>query len=86
MSAGEIDFAHDPLSDPRFVFCLGNLPHEFVAGSSGKPVVSALELEIGGADSGGEQPDACESMWDPRQRLLANFHASGFEVYGEHVV
>jgi hypothetical protein len=86
MAAGEIDFAGYALTNPGLVFRLGHFTDEFMAWRAGKTIVSALEFEISGTDSGRQQADARESLGNARQTLFPNFHASGFEVNGKHVV
>ena len=84
MSAGEIDLADDPFPDPRFVGGLRDFADEFVAGCAGKSVVSALKLQIGGADSGGEQTNSGESFRNTRQRNPAEPYPARFEMNGKH--
>jgi hypothetical protein len=86
MAAGEVNFTGDSLADPSLVIALCHLADELVPRRPGESVVSALEFKIGRADSGGPQSYARESLWNTRQRLSADFHASGFEVNGKHVV
>ena len=84
VSAGEIDFADHPFPNPSFVGGLRDFAHEFVAGRAGKAVVSALQLEVGGADSGGEQANPGETLGYTRQRDLAKLHTARFQVNGKH--
>jgi threonine synthase len=55
-----------------------------MTGSAGKTIVSALKLQIGGADSRGQQADARESFRNTRERLLSQLHATGFKVDRQH--
>jgi threonine synthase len=84
MAAGEIDFAGDGATDPGGIFGLGHFAHEFMAGGAAESVVAALQFEIRRTDSGSEHADAREAMRNARERLFANFDASGFEMNGEH--
>jgi threonine synthase len=84
MPARQIDFAHDPFPNPRFVGGVGDFTHEFVAGRAGKAVVSALKFKVGGTDSGGQQPNPGKAFGYTRQSLLTDLHAAGFEMNSEH--
>jgi hypothetical protein len=79
---GEIDLADYTFPNPGFIGSLGHLADELVAGRSGKTVVSTLEFEVGGTDSGGQQTNPGESLGYARQRLLADLNASRFQVNG----
>jgi hypothetical protein len=83
-AAGEVDLAGHALAEPGFVLRFGHFADELVAGGAGEAVVAALEFEVGGADAGGEQADARESLGHAGERLAADFYASGFEVNGSH--
>jgi hypothetical protein len=84
MAAGEIDFAGDAFSYPRCIFGLGHFADEFMAGSTAKTVISALQFQIGGADSCGQQANARKALGNSRKRLPSQFDASVFKMYCEH--
>ena len=86
VAAGQIDFAGDPLPDPLWHprAAATTSPTNSWPGVPREAVVSALQFQIGGADSGGKQADAGEALRDARQWLAAHFDASVFEMNGEH--
>jgi hypothetical protein len=57
LGAGQIDFAHHPLSHQVSGIGLHHLGHKFVAGSAGEGIVTALEFQIGVADARAEEPE-----------------------------
>ena len=61
-SAGQIDFAHHAFADQMPVVCLHHFTHKLVARRSAKAVISALQFEIGVANSAVEQADQSESF------------------------
>ena len=83
MSAGEIDLAHYPLPDPRFVGGLGHFAHEFVARRSGKSVVAALQFQVGGTDPGGQQANSCKTPIHAAKGG-AEPHTARFEMNSKH--
>src|SRR4051812_41246719 len=84
MSAGEVDLTDDSLPNPRLVCGLCDFADKFVARRAEEPVVSALEFQVGGTDSRGEQADSRKTFRHSRQRNLAEPHASRFQMNGKH--
>jgi len=85
MTAGKIDFAGDTTPDPLwFRRTVYDLTDEFVTGRAGEAVVSTLQLEIRGTDSGGQQANAGEAFRDAGERLAAHFDAPGCKMNGKH--
>ncbi len=85
MTAGEIDFAGHALPHPLwFGWTVYDLTDEFVTRRAREAVVSTLQLEVGGADAGGQQANAGEAFGDAGQRLAAHFDAAGCKMNGKH--
>ena len=61
-AACEVDLTGNALSDQIAIVRLDNLAHEFMTGRATKAVISALQFEIGIADSAIEQADHCVSL------------------------
>jgi threonine synthase len=83
-SASQVDLTHYASPNPRFVGGVGDFADELVTGSARETVVSALELEIRGTDSGSEQANPSESFGYAGQREAAKLDFSGFQVNSEH--
>jgi len=83
-AAGQIDLSDHAAANPRGRIRFDHLADEFVAGRAGEAVVSALELEIGIADAAAEQANEGEACGPVGARLVAQFDASVFKVYGQH--
>jgi hypothetical protein len=80
----QIDLAHNAFADPPAVIGINNLADELVSGCSRKTVVTALQLEIGVADSGPQQANERESRSSFRFSSLLNRDAMVLEVYSYH--
>ena len=74
-AAIEVDFTDDPLADQIARIRGDYFADELMAGDAGKPVVAALEFEIGVADSRLDQADQGEAFGPFRLRHLADVAA-----------
>ena len=84
MSAGQVDFAHHAPADEVLRIGLFHHAHKFVAGRSRKAVISALQFEIGIADSAKFEADQRKSGRPLRSGLFPDFHFAAIEINREH--
>jgi len=81
----EIDFPDDALSDPFGGVRLYDIGDEFVAGASAKPVIAALQLEVGVADSPQSQTQQRITLGPFRRGRFPNFNIPALEMNRDHV-
>ena len=79
-AAGEVDFPHDAASDEGVGIRFDDFPHEFMARRAGEAVISALELEVGIADSAGQKTDQRKAFGPGRARDFPHLHPARFDV------
>ena len=81
----EIDFSDDALPDPFGGVRLYDIGDEFVSRASAKPVIAALQLQVGVADSRQSQAQQCITLGPFRLGRFPNFNIPALEMNRDHV-
>jgi hypothetical protein len=83
-AAGEVDFAGDAPSDQIAAVRGDNFADELMTRTTAEAIIPPLELEVGVADSGHQDPDQREAFPAPGYGSLTDGDTTLFEVDGEH--
>lgn len=84
LAAAQVDFADHPAAHQVRIACFNHLADKLMSRRSGEPVVPALQLQIGIADTAAQQAYHREAFWPAGTRYAADVDTTLFQMNRAH--